>query len=122
MDRTGEFQAVFERLRSYLAPHARDLVVSADEPGRYSLDFPPPPSHPMGVLAAAAQVGKSYVSYHLMPVYMYPELLDGLSDNLRRRMQGKSCFNFTRLDEPTFVERARLTRQGLERLAAEGLA
>ena len=33
-----------------------------------------------------------------MPVYMFPDLLDGISPELRRRMQGKSCFNFKKAE------------------------
>jgi hypothetical protein len=44
--------------------------------------------------------GKSYVSFHLIPVYMFPDLLKGLSPALEKRMQGKSCFNFKTVREP----------------------
>jgi hypothetical protein len=33
-------------------------------------------------------------------------------------MQGKACFNFTRVDEPLFAELARLTETGLEHFVA----
>lgn len=46
----------------------------------------------------AVQTRKSFVSYHLMPVYEDPGLLDGISAALRGRMQGKSCFNFATHD------------------------
>ena len=39
-----------------------------------------------------------------MPVYVDPGLLDDVSPELRKRMQGKSCFNFTSVDEPLFAE------------------
>lgn len=39
----------------------------------------------------AVQVKKSYVSYHLMPVYLEPDLLAPSSSELKARMQGKSC-------------------------------
>ena len=42
----------------------------------------------------AVQIRKSYVAYHLFALYTHPELLDEISDDLRKRMQGKSCFNF----------------------------
>ena len=42
----------------------------------------------------AVQIRKSYVAYHLYPVYTNPELLDEISAPLKKRMQGKSCFNF----------------------------
>ena len=42
------------------------------------------------LFAAAVQIKKSYVSFHLMPVYANPALLDSLSPALRKRMQGKA--------------------------------
>ncbi len=54
-----------------------------------------------------------------MPVYMYPALLDGASDELKRRMQGKSCFNFTSVDEALFDELAQLLEQGYQRLKGD---
>ena len=55
---------------------------------------------------------KSYVSYHLMPLYWKPELLKGMSSELRNRMQGKSCFNFKKIKPALFKELANLTRAG----------
>ena len=74
----------------------------------------PPGGHPWDYVAGT-RVGKSYVSYYLMPVYGMPELLDGVSPELKRRMQGKACFNFTRIDEALFSELATLTATGIER-------
>ena len=39
------------------------------------------------LFAAAVQVRKSYVSYHLMPIYMNPALMATVSAALRKRMQ-----------------------------------
>ncbi|MGY1409659.1 MULTISPECIES: hypothetical protein [unclassified Luteimonas] len=44
-----------------------------------------------------------------MPVYENPELLVDTSEALRRRMQGKSCLNFTAVDPALFEELDRLT-------------
>lgn len=49
-----------------------------------------------------------------MSVYGRPELLNGMSPELRRRMQGKACFNFTRVDEPLFAELAHLIESGFD--------
>jgi len=35
-----------------------------------------------------------------------------MSPELKRRMQGKSCFNFKEIDEKLFKELARLTKAG----------
>jgi hypothetical protein len=47
-----------------------------------------------------------------MPVYAHPELLNQISDELRQRMQGKSCFNFTKLDAPLLAELKELIARG----------
>jgi hypothetical protein len=57
------------------------------------------------------------VSIYLMPVYVEPSLMDGASDGLRKRMQGKSCFNFTKVDEPLIGELEKVVRAGYERTA-----
>jgi hypothetical protein len=41
---------------------------------------------------AGVRLGKAYVSFYLMPVYVEPKLLDGISPELKKRMQGESCF------------------------------
>jgi hypothetical protein len=54
---------------------------------------------------------KAFVSYHLMPIYNEPELSMTISDDLRKRMQGKSCFNFKHIDIDLFAELAELTQR-----------
>lgn len=110
-----DFAIVRDRLRAILNRHVPPLVVTADGPGGYSLsvdrdDIPEPQRYFGGV-----RVGKSYVSFYLMPVYAIPDLLDDISPDLRKRMQGKSCFNFNRLDEPVMRELADLTDRGIDR-------
>ena len=73
------------------------------------------------MFVAAVRDGKAYASFHLMPVYAFPDLRDSLSPQLRRRMQGKSCFNFTRVDEALFVELELLTARGIERFRELGV-
>lgn len=54
-------------------------------------------------------IKKTYVAYHLMPLYYHPELADGISPALVKRKQGKTCFNFARSDEALFTELAQLS-------------
>lgn len=49
-----------------------------------------------------------------MPVYVNSKLLDGISPELKKRMQGKSCFNFKTIDKPFLNELAGLTKKGFE--------
>lgn len=65
---------------------------------------------------AAVRVGKAYVSFHLMPVYASSDLSKSISPELKKRMQGKSCFNFKAIDEKLFKELGKLTRAGFEKI------
>jgi len=56
-----------------------------------------------------------------MPVYMFPELLAGISKELKQRMQGKSCFNFKAEDPVLFRELAGLTERCFEKFSQERL-
>ncbi|MGA3078339.1 MAG: hypothetical protein ABSG56_32260 [Bryobacteraceae bacterium] len=109
-----DFDAVFARLRAILAPHAQTLVARHDRPDYYYLETKAPVYKGRPVFFAAARKGKGYVSFHLMPVYAYPEMRTSLSPELRKRMQGKACFNFTAVDEELFEELRQLTAEGME--------
>jgi hypothetical protein len=43
-----------------------------------------------------------------------------MSPELRKRMQGKSCFNFTRQDDTLFAELETLTAAGFTRFQDDG--
>jgi hypothetical protein len=108
-----DFAAVDRRLRQMLEPLRARLSVTKDGPGGLVLEIPGLEGKPWGYVAGI-RPGKRYVSYYLMSLYALPELADSMSPALRRRMQGKSCFNFSRVDEPLFEELARITRAGFE--------
>ena len=111
---------VFDRLAAIFAPYRSTLIAKADEPGDLSLETPPSTAYPSGLFFGAVKIGKRYVSFHLMPVYVHPDLLDEMSPELRKRMQGKSCFNFTRADDGLFAELEALTAAGYTRLQDDG--
>jgi hypothetical protein len=116
-----DFQTIFGKLKGILADFEGDLSVKADGPENYSLDTPFVEKYKKELFFGAAQIKKNYVSYHLMPVYVFPDLLDDLSPGLKKRMQGKSCFNFTAIDEATLNELTRLTQKGFDRFKQENL-
>ncbi|MDQ3167431.1 MAG: hypothetical protein M3P94_02145 [Chloroflexota bacterium] len=121
MPATDAFLATFARLHAVLARFTPSLLVTTDGPDRFSLDAPSSSLYPDGLFCGEARVGKRYVSYHLMPVYVFPDLLDAMSPALARRMQGKSCFNFLGIDDSAVAELEALTAAGLARYRAEGL-
>ncbi|NBF39134.1 MAG: hypothetical protein GVY14_01850 [Spirochaetes bacterium] len=118
---TTHAQDVFRSLRGILEPYADRLNVERDEPDDFYLDAGVHPRTGKPTFFGAAQIKKNYVSFHLMAVYIYPELLDGISADLGKRMQGKSCFNFRTVDRALFEELAALTARGFERYRADGL-
>ena len=107
----SDFEAVFARLRGVLAKHSAGLTVTEDSAARYCLEGGLHPTHKRPMPIAWVQISKAYVSYHLMPIYGFPKLLDNFSKALKARMQGKSCFNFKVVDDALFDEIDRLTAE-----------
>ena len=60
------------------------------------------------------RTNKNYVSFHLLYMYYNPAAKKALSPALKKRMQGKACFNFTAVDEDCFAELGRLIGDGLK--------
>lgn len=116
-----QFTIVFERLKGIMQTYEPDLRINENQAEKYSLPEPFMPQYKKDLWFGKVEIGKRYVSYHLITVYMYPDRLDGISEGLRKRMQGKSCFNFSTVNEPLFGELADLTRRSVDRLRTTGI-
>jgi hypothetical protein len=116
-----DFPQVFERLKSIISQYQDAAVLTTNNAENYLLNTGYAPQYKKELFLGGVQIKKNYVSYHLMPVYMYPDLLNEISPELKKRMQGKSCFNFKRVDEALFQELAQLTGRGVDRLRKEKL-
>lgn len=114
-----DFTLIFEQLRNILKPYAGNLTVKTDTSDTYYLDGPYSEKWKKELFFGSAQIKKNYVSFYLMSVYMYPELLKDISPELRKRMQGKSCFNFKKVEPALFEELAALTRKGADKFKEE---
>jgi hypothetical protein len=119
MRNKAEFETVFSTLRAILEPYASKLVVVSDTSNSYYLDTTHIMKNKKPLFFAAVRMGKNYVSFHLMPVYACPGLPNNVSPELKKRMQGKSCFNFTSVDEKLFKELAKLTKAGFAKFSDE---
>lgn len=119
MPSQADFHAVFEELKNILRPHTGDLTAKADTADTYYLDGPYSEKWKKELFFGSVQIKKNYVSFYLMPVYMYPQLLKDVSPELKKRMQGKSCFNFKKVEPELFRELAELTRKGAEKFKEE---
>jgi hypothetical protein len=116
----SDFPSVFKNLRAMLKPFEARLILTADELDDYSLSTPYSQEYRKEFFVAGVQIKKNYVSYHLMPVYIFPSLLDGISPELKKHMQGKSCFNFKKVDRALFGELSQLTKRGFKQFRREG--
>src|SRR5882672_6782830 len=126
---SSEFEKIFARLRSILGKHARSLTVTEDRSMRYCLEGRVGPAalrawggkikRPM-LPVAWVQIGKAYVSFHVMGVYGDSKARAGMSKELQARMQGKTCFNFKIADEALFRELERLTGRACEAFQKAG--
>lgn len=117
-----DFPIVFEHLKNILEPFAPKLTVTANTMSAYSLDGPYSEKWKKELFFGSAQLKKNYVSFYLMPVYMYPDLLEGISPELKKHMQGKSCFNFKKVEPELFEELAKLAEKSYARFQKEELS
>jgi hypothetical protein len=112
-------EPVYRHLKSMLEPYGRRLHVTDERPTTYAVDVAPEGERNPTTWFGGVRLGKRYVSYYLMPVYVDPSLAETISPELKRHMQGKSCFNFTKVDERLFAELDSLTRVGYERTVGD---
>ena len=114
------FQEIFDALKPVLAPYAGPLHIKVDKPGEYYLETKTAMRQGQRFQFGGVKISKAYVSFHLMPIYMNPKLQATISPELKKRMQGKSCFNFTSLDQSHIAELKKLTKAGFEEFKTWG--
>jgi hypothetical protein len=119
MAEQDNFPIVFEQLKNILKPYAEKLTLTTDTSDTYYIDGPYSEKWKKQLFFASTVVKKNYVSFYLMPVYMYPDLLNDISPQLRKRMQGKSCFNFKKVEPDLFRELEELTRKSVDKFQQE---
>jgi len=112
---TANLHDVFVSLRAILQPYGsrRDFLQS-DSGERFTLSSAKKTDR-IGrpLFIAAVEANARYVSYHLIPIYMNPALQSAVPPGLKKRMHGKSCFNFTSIDGQQLQELAALTEQAI---------
>jgi hypothetical protein len=114
-----EFESAFRGLRKMLKPYDKKLRVTKDAPGNYMSESKSIRYQGKPVMFAGI-TSKSYVAFHLFPVYVFPNLLDGVSPELKKRMQGKTCWNFKKAEEPLFTELGRVVEESFRRFEEMG--
>lgn len=117
MPEKNNFDEIFARLKKILQPYVKKMDVASDSETYYLLNTRHIMKNKQPLCFGGVRLGKAYVSFYLMSVYACPDLLKTMSPELKKRMQGKSCFNFKQVDEKLFKELAQLTRAGAARFA-----
>lgn len=116
---TEQFADAFAQLKQLLTPYAAQLDVTADQPDKYHLYGPYHPKFKRAIYFGGVEIKKNYVSFHLMPVYTNPELMKTVTPELQKRMQGKSCFNFTSVEPGLLAELEKLAARGFDVFAPQ---
>ena len=119
---SSDLDSVAKALTALMMRAAPEMTVkAAGDRGVHLLaswDNPRMPGQPMWF--GGVQRMKNYVSYHLMPVYSHAALAATIPPDLKKRMQGKSCFNFKAVDDALLTELAALTAEGYAWYQEEG--
>ncbi|HJZ83283.1 MAG TPA: hypothetical protein VKD91_23140 [Pyrinomonadaceae bacterium] len=113
------FKQVFAELKTIFKPYARKMDVAHDTDTYYLLNTRFIMKNKQPLCFGGVRLGKNYVSFYLMSVYASPELMQTISPALRKRMQGKSCFNFKEVDKNLFAELKTLTKAGAAKFSDE---
>jgi hypothetical protein len=98
-----ELQIIFQRLKKIMDGYAPPLTVTTSTESRYDLWSKKKvtwlgrkyPEFYFGGLVLKPK----YVAFYLMPVYIFPDLLEQMPELLEKCMTGKSCFHFKTADE-----------------------
>ena len=120
----SDLDDLFAQLRPILERGGTSLVVARDVPGDIQVETTKAGPSGTRMWFGAVQTRAEYVSVHLMPLASHPDLMEGVSDELRTLMLGRSCFNFTpeTASPERLEELSALVDAGIARYRADGLA
>lgn len=104
------FPAVFQALRDLMIEAAPGMVITADTDCCLTLKTTWTEARTgepawFGWLA----LKKSYIAYHILPLYCLPELNALVPASLQKKRHGKTCFAFKKIDPALFKDLRALT-------------
>jgi hypothetical protein len=105
-----DLDAVEARLQAILDPY-RDRLEAFEIYGVPMLRRPGARAH---AWFAGVNRGNGVVRFSLLPMHRHPELLDGISPELRKRKRGASLFAVSSLDDAQAVELEQLVARSFE--------
>lgn len=108
---SADFPTIFAELRSLMIESAPGMFVTNDTPTNFTLktSWIEARTNEQAWFGWIA-IKKSYVAYHVMPLYSLPALNDAVPPSLEKRRQGKTCFNFKKSDPAIFEDIRELTK------------
>ncbi len=92
----------FDKLKTILNQFEQNLSVLHDKTDNYYLNTPTTDSNKKAEFFGAVQKKKSYVAFHLMPVYYFPNLLDNISPELKKKCRENLASTFNLLTKIFF--------------------
>jgi hypothetical protein len=110
--RALDLSSTFDILKRVLAPYEMQCVVKTDKPKDYHLYTRKKILKGQQIYFAGVKSNKNYVSFYLMTVYGSPEQKKSISPQLKKRMQGKACFNFTSVEPALLKDLSALVKAG----------
>lgn len=122
-------EAAFTRLRELLVTHATQLTVGEDSARRYSLEAEIGPAtltawrgrvRKPRIPVAWVERRAASVALHLMGLEGNASLGAALSEPLRKRLQGKTCFHFTTVDDALFDELQHVVAEAISGMLRAG--
>lgn len=108
-----DLSEAFAALRKIMLASAKDLQRVIDTDDHLYLNTRHIQANKKPLFFGAVRITKKAVSYHLMPLYTSPALLAKVPPELKKHMQGKSCFNFSAVDPRVLMQIEVLTEAGL---------
>ena len=119
--RTGRHSTavIFEALAAVLAPYLH--LFEAEMHPRMGYCLKTWGEWPTEVYFAGVQWSEEGLHFHLFPLQKHPNLIDGVSEELRRHRQGTISFRFDTFEPELFAELAAMTSVAFDTLRADGV-
>jgi hypothetical protein len=112
--------ALFVALRKILREHEASLVVARNEPGEYELTTKTKGENGKPLFFGGVRTARAHTAFFLNPLASDPELLEGMSEHLAARRDGKTAFHFKTVEPVLFEELAALTQRAFESFKKAG--
>ena len=107
----------FAALKKIYKPFEKRCHVVTDTETTYYLESKAPVFRGKPICVGMVRMGKGRVAFHMMALYCFADMKKQLSPELKKRMQGKQCFNFSKPDAALFAELSKLAGEGMKRFA-----